>query len=123
MGNQANVIFKIVLIIYYINFHQLPSKLHEKVEKAFRSLDTNNSGTIDRNEAQVLFSEGHFKGSNVNIMQLLQQMDRDGSGSININEWLAFWSMMYKQGMGEEQLKTMVLLKCYFQLVKIIERK
>ena len=67
------------------------TKSHRKVlREAFRAIDTDNSGDIDRDElAQVVTKLGHSD----DLSTILADMDENSDGSISFDEFSGWWQM------------------------------
>ena len=85
-------------IFYYI---QLPSKVKEKVLKLFKLIDTDGSKTIDREETLKFWSRNFPK---LNSNELFDQVDKNNDGSIQLDEWVEFWRIVYKSGYSESEI-------------------
>ena len=89
---------KVNYIYYYI---QLPSKVKEKVLKLFKLIDTDGSKTIDREETLKFWSRNFPK---LNSNELFDQVDKNNDGSIQLEEWVEFWRIVYKSGYSESEI-------------------
>ena len=101
MGNKANQP-KVIIFIYNINLlQQLPPKLFEKVDKLFKLIDIDDSKTIDRDETLKFWSSNFAK---INSTVLFDQVDTNGDGAIQYEEWIDFWRIVYDSGYSEEEI-------------------
>ncbi len=67
-----------------------PSRLDEaKLRKAFKDLDTDNSGTLDAGEIKKALSSCGTKITDETAAAIIKQVDRDGDGKVNVKEFLA----------------------------------
>lgn len=66
----------------------------EKYKEAFKSFDTDGSGTIDRNELRGVLENGDQHFSEAELDKFLNEADTDGDGTIDYDE---FCAMMAKQ--------------------------
>ena len=100
MGNKASET-KVIIILN--NLQQLPPKLFEKVDKLFKLIDIDDSKTIDRDETLKFWSSNFAK---INSAVLFDQVDTNNDGSIQYEEWLDFWRIVYDSGYSEEEICT-----------------
>ena len=101
MGNKA-IQPKVIIFIYNINlFQQLPPKLFEKVDQLFKLIDIDDSKTIDREETLKFWSSNFAK---INSTVLFDQVDTNGDGEIQYNEWVDFWRIVYDSGYSEDEI-------------------
>ena len=101
MGNKA-IQQKVIIFIYNINlFQQLPPKLFEKVDQLFKLIDIDDSKTIDREETLKFWSSNFAK---INSTVLFDQVDTNGDGEIQYNEWVDFWRIVYDSGYSEDEI-------------------
>ena len=80
---------------------QLPPKLFEKVDQLFKLIDIDDSKTIDREETLKFWSANFAK---INSTVLFDQVDTNGDGEIQYNEWIDFWRIVYDSGYSEEEI-------------------
>ena len=80
---------------------QLPPKLFEKVDQLFKLIDIDDSKTIDREETLKFWSSNFAK---INSTVLFDQVDTNGDGEIQYNEWIDFWRIEYDSGYSEEEI-------------------
>ena len=80
---------------------QLPPKLFEKVDQLFKLIDIDDSKTIDREETLKFWSSNFAK---INSTVLFDQVDTNGDGEIQYNEWIDFWRIVYDSGYSEEEI-------------------
>ena len=101
MGNKANQP-KVIIFIYNINLlQQLPPKLFEKVDQLFKLIDLDDSKTIDREETLKFWSSNFAK---INSTVLFDQVDTNGDGEIQYDEWIDFWRIVYDSGYSEDEI-------------------
>ena len=98
MGNKASET-KVIIILN--NLQQLPPKLFEKVDKLFKLIDIDDSKTIDRDETLKFWSSNFAK---INSAVLFDQVDTNNDGSIQYEEWLDFWRIVYDSGYSEDEI-------------------
>nr|CCA23977.1 calciumdependent protein 4 putative [Albugo laibachii Nc14] len=60
----------------------------EEIREAFNLFDTDGSGTIDPKELKTAMQSLGFEAKNQIIYQMIADIDKDGSGSIDFDEFL-----------------------------------
>ena len=72
-------------------------KLKAQVDQLFKQIDTDKSGRLDRNEVAtaILFQTGKYL-SEKEVDQAMQEMDADGSGDVNIEEFQLYMAKKEK---------------------------
>lgn len=60
----------------------------EEIREAFNLFDTDGSGTIDPKELKAAMQSLGFEAKNQTIYQMIGDIDKDGSGSIDFDEFL-----------------------------------
>ena len=85
------------------SLQELPPKLKEKVDKLFKLIDIDDSKTIDRDETLKFWSSNFAK---INSSVLFDQVDKNNDGSIQYDEWVEFWKIVYDSGYSEEEICT-----------------
>ena len=60
----------------------------EELRQAFDLFDTDGSGTIDPKELRVAMQSLGFETKNQTIYQMIQDIDKDGDGDVNFDEFL-----------------------------------
>ena len=60
----------------------------EEIREAFNLFDTDGSGTIDPKELKAAMQTLGFEAKNATIYQMISDIDKDGSGSIDFDEFL-----------------------------------
>ena len=61
--------------------------------QAFEIFDVDHSGSIDREELSSLLSALGFNYTEAQVQRIYDEVDDDGSGVIEINEFIKFMSM------------------------------
>ena len=79
----------------------MPPKLEEKVTKLFKMIDVDDSKNIDREETLKFWSSNFAK---INSAVLFDQVDTNNDGSIQYDEWIDFWRVVYDSGYSEEEI-------------------
>lgn len=59
-----------------------------EIREAFKLFDTDNTGTIDPKELKSAMQTLGFEGKNHAVFQMISDIDKDGHGSIDFNEFL-----------------------------------
>ena len=90
---------KVTIIFNYSQ--QLPPKLFEKVDTLFKKIDIDDSKTIDREETLKFWSSNFAK---INSAVLFDQVDTNNDGSIQYDEWIDFWRIVYDSGYSEDEI-------------------
>ena len=60
----------------------------EELRQAFDLFDTDGSGTIDPKELRAAMQSLGFETKNQTIYQMIQDIDKDGDGDVNFDEFL-----------------------------------
>ena len=60
----------------------------EEIREAFNLFDTDGSGTIDPKELKAAMQSLGFEAKNQTIYQMIGDIDKDGSGEIDFEEFL-----------------------------------
>ena len=60
----------------------------EELRQAFDLFDTDGSGTIDPKELRVAMQSLGFETKNQTIYQMIQDIDKDGDGDVDFDEFL-----------------------------------
>ena len=60
----------------------------EELRQAFDLFDTDGSGTIDPKELRAAMLSLGFETKNQTIYQMIQDIDKDGDGDVNFDEFL-----------------------------------
>lgn len=66
-------------------------------------IDIDDSKTIDREETLKFWSKGFAK---INSSVLFDQVDKNNDGTIQLEEWLDFWRVVYESGYDEDEICT-----------------
>jgi Ca2+-binding EF-hand superfamily protein len=73
--------------------------------KLFQMIDVDGSKTIDRDETLKFWSKNFPK---LNSNELFDQVDKNNDGSIQLNEWIEFWTIVLNAGHNEEEISSEV---------------
>jgi len=65
-------------------------------------IDVDGSKTIDKEETLKFWSKNFPK---LNSNELFDQVDKNNDGSIQLNEWIEFWTIVLNSGHTEEELE------------------
>jgi len=82
---------KISLEEFLVGMGAIPPKNHQEanMRKCFSGFDVDGSGSIDRTELKNAMREYNSDMTDAEIDRLIQIVDKDGSGSINYEEFIA----------------------------------
>lgn len=72
----------------------------EEIREAFNLFDTDGSGTIDPKELKAAMQSLGFEAKNQTIYQMIGDIDKDGSGSIDFEEFLDMMTAKMVCGSG-----------------------
>lgn len=89
---------KITLQEYLIAMGQVPEVFHKEatIRQAFERADKNRDGTLDFAELNSIFHDMKAHVNPDELFQMVHEIDKDKSGKINYNEFLAYF--LKKQG-------------------------
>ncbi|XP_008241453.1 PREDICTED: caltractin [Prunus mume] len=68
--------------------HGLPTQKRQEIKEAFELFDTDGSGTIDAKELNVAMRALGFEMTEEQITQMIADVDKDGSGAIDFDEFV-----------------------------------
>ncbi|KAF9599955.1 hypothetical protein IFM89_001990 [Coptis chinensis] len=68
--------------------HGLPQQKRQEIREAFELFDTDGSGTIDAKELNVAMRALGFEMTEEQIAQMITDVDKDGSGAIDFDEFV-----------------------------------
>lgn len=68
--------------------HGLTQQKRQEIKEAFELFDTDNSGTIDAKELNVAMRALGFEMTEEQINQMIADVDKDGSGAIDFDEFV-----------------------------------
>lgn len=68
-------------------------------------IDIDGSKTIDKDETIKFWSKNFPK---LNSNELFDQVDKNNDGSIQVNEWVEFWTIVLNSGHTEEEIEAEV---------------
>jgi len=74
-------------------------------------IDVDGSKTIDRDETLKFWSKNFPK---LNSNELFDQVDKNDDGSIQLNEWIEFWTIVLNSGHSEEEINCEVKNKEFY---------
>lgn len=73
--------------------------------KLFQLIDVDGSKTIDREETLKFWSQNFPK---LNSNELFNQVDKNNDGSIQLSEWIEFWTIVLNSGHSEDEISSEV---------------
>ncbi|KAI4330619.1 hypothetical protein MLD38_028892 [Melastoma candidum] len=91
--------------------HHLTKEKRQEIKEAFELFDTDGSGTIDAKELNVAMRALGFEMTEEQIHQMIADVDKDGSGAIDFDEFVH----MMTAKIGERDTKS-ELMKA-FQII------
>ncbi|XP_042483543.1 caltractin-like isoform X2 [Macadamia integrifolia] len=68
--------------------HGLTTQKKQEIKEAFDLFDTDNSGTIDAKELNIAMRALGFEMTEEQINQMIADVDKDGSGAIDFDEFV-----------------------------------
>ncbi|KAJ3215781.1 hypothetical protein HDU67_010351 [Dinochytrium kinnereticum] len=96
-------------------FHITPQQEAE-IKEAFDLFDTDGSGSITRKEWRVAMRAMGFEPSKDELRLMLQEMDKDGSGTIDFEEFLAMVSKRLVAKMARDEMNRMFRSLCEIEI-------
>jgi Ca2+-binding EF-hand superfamily protein len=84
---------------------QLPDNLKKKIMFLFNLIDTDCSRTLDKHEAIKFWSKNFSK---LSMIELFNQVDENGDGKIQLEEWVEFWTLVYNSNYDEDYITSEV---------------
>lgn len=79
----------------------MPPNLEKKAIELFYKIDKDRSNTIEKAEAKEYWKKNF---SQVNTIALFDQVDVNGDGFIQLDEWIQHWADVYKTGKYSEEV-------------------
>ena len=80
---------------------KLSPELEKRVKSIFEKIDTDHSGTIDKEETLKYWKSNFAK---LNTNELFNAVDADGNNKIELKEWMAFWESVKGAGHKEDEI-------------------
>lgn len=68
-------------------YPKLSQQKEQEIREAFELFDTDNSGTIDAKELNVAMRALGFEATEEDIIRMIAEVDKDGSGAIDFDEF------------------------------------
>ena len=84
---------------------QLSIVLQKKIIELFQVIDRDNSLTLDKDETLSFWCRNFPK---LNTYDLFQQVDKNGDGLIQIEEWMEFWEYVFENGYTEVEIEKQI---------------
>ncbi|KAJ3102352.1 hypothetical protein HDU97_000633 [Phlyctochytrium planicorne] len=91
---------------------QITSQQEAEIREAFDLFDTDGSGSITRKEWRVAMRAMGFEPSKDELRLMLQEMDKDGSGTIDFEEFLAMVSKRLVAKMARDEMNKLFRFLC-----------
>eukprot|EP00301_Raphidiophrys_heterophryoidea_P008749 c1317_g1_i1.p1 GENE.c1317_g1_i1~~c1317_g1_i1.p1 ORF type:complete len:150 (-),score=35.57 c1317_g1_i1:331-780(-) len=82
---------------------QLSPKLRKEYEDAFSVFDKNGDGSISISELEKVFTSLGYKNSPEELRNMVKEVDKDGNGTIEFNEFCAL--MINNQNDPEQEIR------------------
>lgn len=83
----------------------------EEIREAFNLFDTDGSGTIDPKELKAAMQSLGFEAKNQTIYQMIADIDKDGNGSIDFDEFLDMMTAKMVSSMEFIELPSYIIFK------------
>ncbi|CAF3897988.1 unnamed protein product [Rotaria sp. Silwood2] len=83
----------------------LTSGQEKELRNAFNLFDCNRSGEISKKELKKILKVLHIKANDKELEALHNQMDKDGSGKIDFNEFKAAMGKSYSRRYSTQELE------------------
>ena len=77
----------------------------EEMREAFNLFDTDGNGTIDPKELKEAMQSLGFEAKNQNIYQMISDIDKDGTGDIDFEEFLDLMTAGISSSDSKEDVK------------------
>ncbi|XP_060186793.1 caltractin-like isoform X1 [Lycium barbarum] len=82
----------------------LTQQKRQEIREAFDLFDTDNSGTIDAKELNVAMRALGFEASEEEINRMIAEVDKDGSGAIDFDEFVHMMNAKFGERDTKEEL-------------------
>nr|CAB3227444.1 calmodulin-alpha-like [Phallusia mammillata] len=102
VGSEANWKMRVPSL----RANQLPEELLEVYEEAFYLLDPNDTGAISEKEVGIVMRALGQDPTDEEIHNLVQEVDRSGTGCLNFQNFLAFLSHISQDEDPDEEWET-----------------
>ncbi|KAH0681205.1 hypothetical protein KY284_022290 [Solanum tuberosum] len=79
----------------------LTQQKRQEIREAFELFDTDNSGTIDAKELNVAMRALGFEATEEEINRMIAEVDKDGSGAIDFDEFVHMMTAKIADELGE----------------------
>ena len=79
--------------------------LKRKIIELFQAIDLDNSLSLDKDETLAFWCRNFPK---LNTYDLFQQVDKNGDGLIQIDEWMEFWEFVFENGYTEVEIEKQI---------------
>ncbi|RAL51548.1 hypothetical protein DM860_011050 [Cuscuta australis] len=84
--------------------HGLTQQKRQEIRECFELFDTDNSGTIDAKELNVAMRALGFEATEEEIKRMIAEVDKDGSGAIDFEEFEHMMSNKFGERNTKEEL-------------------
>ncbi|KAL3370750.1 hypothetical protein AABB24_007670 [Solanum stoloniferum] len=82
----------------------LTQQKRQEIREAFELFDTDNSGTIDAKELNVAMRALGFEATEEEINRMIAEVDKDGSGAIDFDEFVHMMTAKFGERDTKEEL-------------------
>jgi hypothetical protein len=90
----------------------------EEIREAFNLFDTDGSGTIDPKELKAAMQSLGFEAKNQTIYQMIADIDKDGNGAIDFDEFLDMMTAKMVSPSYSIQLILISIYSCSYRVTK-----
>ena len=85
-------------------------KIMDEIKESFERMDLDHNGFLSKDELKQGYSNGNFEISDEGVDFILENVDNDGDGNVNLGEYVLFLSALGDEGaefstLGEEGAK------------------
>nr|GMD02424.1 probable calcium-binding protein CML20 [Ipomoea batatas] len=84
--------------------HGLTQQKRQEIRECFELFDTDNSGTIDAKELNVAMRALGFEATEEEINRMIAEVDKDGSGAIDFDEFVHMMTNKFGERSTKEEL-------------------
>ena len=74
------------------------TKIIDEIKESFERMDLDKNGFLSKNELKQGYSNGNFELSDEGVDFILENVDNDGDGNVNLGEYVLFLSALGDEG-------------------------